>query len=61
MGLILLHPDVDFVELCGEMKGKKEGIWREMENKRRGRKGGRRAGRRMDILIWRIITYETTC
>lgn len=48
LGLILLHPDVDFLELVWEMKGRKEGTWREKENKRRG--GAER-----------IITCEITC
>ena len=36
---------MDFIEFVWEMKRKKEGIWRENENKKRGRKGGRRAGK----------------
>lgn len=38
--LIPLHPDVDFIGLLWEMKGKKEVTWREKENERRGRKKG---------------------
>lgn len=55
LGWVPLHPDVDFIEFVWEMKRKKEGIWRENENKKRERKGGRRAWRRMHVL-WRIIT-----
>lgn len=40
MGLNPLQPDVDFIGLDWEMKGKKEGIWRDKESKRRERKKG---------------------